>query len=479
MPLLSRLFQDDPALEAAAQNDAAHITSGQRGAHVRKIQIALNVLDGAGLTVDGIYGPATAEAVLNYKTDRNIVNQAYQTAADNIVGKMTVAKLDQELLARQVKPRARIELIPVSPSANWEKAYPRFHLKTSDTGDAAGVSDTGKAKTLVAAPKAPIIGVTSITISAGQTAEILVKNGDGCALNIHGQFYSSTPWNPYVKNAKLIVPWENGEVEYTHVKGNDVAIKVKALLWGTAILEASEATLTPQIPEPFERMVINIQDPRPLLFHPTDAHHHEPVQEPDEWNKVCEEAEKDPDLGFTLTRLAKIKASPETVAQIASMSLAGNDNAQLHYRYYLGGQGGVVNEDALLKTWIERDNNARTVISRRIRDARAADAPTAKLIFEFSQLSYDDNDARNSFGTIDKLEVLADFVMGTVEIWFEDTYEWHPPYSQYTKPMKCPNPSKRDTNFGHAALVQMKKRGAKDFQMRGYAKFPMKIFPNL
>jgi peptidoglycan hydrolase-like protein with peptidoglycan-binding domain len=84
MPLSSRLFQ----LEAAANDDSAHITPGARGPHVEKIQTALNILDSAGLGVDGRYGPATATAVLNYKTKRNIINRSYQTLADNIVGKM-------------------------------------------------------------------------------------------------------------------------------------------------------------------------------------------------------------------------------------------------------------------------------------------------------------------------------------------------------------------------------------------------------
>ena len=104
-------------------------------------------------------------------------------------------------------------------------------------------------------------------------------------------------------------------------------------------------------------------------------------------------------------------------------------------------------------------------------------------MFTFEQLMFGDSDAQFSFGAIDNLEAAADFIMGTVEVWFEDTYEWHPPYSQYTKPQRCPDRNtpgaKRDTNFGHAALVQMKTRGAKDFQMRGRASFPINIFPGL
>lgn len=101
MALQSRLFRNDPNLEAATVSHPAHIVPGARGEHVRKIQLALIQLDGAAIAADGIYGPATAAAVLAYKKKRNIVNRAYQTQADNIVGKMTIDRLDKEMLAAE------------------------------------------------------------------------------------------------------------------------------------------------------------------------------------------------------------------------------------------------------------------------------------------------------------------------------------------------------------------------------------------
>jgi peptidoglycan hydrolase-like protein with peptidoglycan-binding domain len=88
-------------LEAAAVSDPAHIVPGATGSHVRKIQTALFVLDDAAIA-DGelrrtFYGPSTADAVLAYKQKRNIINRSYQTQADNIVGKMTIASLDDEM----------------------------------------------------------------------------------------------------------------------------------------------------------------------------------------------------------------------------------------------------------------------------------------------------------------------------------------------------------------------------------------------
>ena len=172
MALQSQLFRGDAKLEAAANIDSAHITPGARGPHVEKIQTALNALDDAGLGVDGAYGPATATAVLDYKTSRNIVNRSYQTSADNIVGKMTMAKLDEEMRAyEKPEPPARIELIPITPQANREKAYPRLSFKLTATD------------TLVAAPTHHVLPTGAVTIDQGQVAVIEVKNGKGYRLS--------------------------------------------------------------------------------------------------------------------------------------------------------------------------------------------------------------------------------------------------------------------------------------------------------
>ena len=102
MSLQSKLFQGDPKLEAAAVSNPAHIIPGSVGDHVGKIQQALIELDGATIAADELadksYGPSTADAVLAYKKKRKIINRSYQTQADNIVGIMTIAVLDKEML---------------------------------------------------------------------------------------------------------------------------------------------------------------------------------------------------------------------------------------------------------------------------------------------------------------------------------------------------------------------------------------------
>lgn len=98
MALQSKLFAGDPKLEAAAISDPAHIMQGASGDHVRKIQAALIRLDGASIAADGKFGAATAAAVLAFKKKRDIVNRSYQSQADAIVGKMTMAALDNEMV---------------------------------------------------------------------------------------------------------------------------------------------------------------------------------------------------------------------------------------------------------------------------------------------------------------------------------------------------------------------------------------------
>src|SRR4051795_614504 len=115
MPLVSFLFRGDERLQATLVSDSAHVTPGSRGKFVHKIQVALEDLDGAVIAptevASSFYGPSTAGAVLAFKQKRAIINRAYQTAADNIVGKMTIADLDKEMVAKQVPPAPGISLV--------------------------------------------------------------------------------------------------------------------------------------------------------------------------------------------------------------------------------------------------------------------------------------------------------------------------------------------------------------------------------
>jgi hypothetical protein len=112
-------------------------------------------------------------------------------------------------------------------------------------------------------------------------------------------------------------------------------------------------------------------------------------------------------------------------------------------------------------------------IGQAIYDRRLSDERHVEFSMFFRQGYYGDKDAQFAFGAIDNLQIAADFDTRTAEIWFEDTYEWHPSFRVYG----CPEVQKRDTHFLHAAMVQMKTRGAADFQMHVEVTFQMSLFP--
>jgi hypothetical protein len=105
MPSQSKLFKGDQRLEACLIHDSAHITPGTVGEHVGRIQTALATIDGSVIQASEIsamaYGPSTTTAVLAFKRKRQIINYSYETQVDNIVGKMTIAALDLEVLTRE------------------------------------------------------------------------------------------------------------------------------------------------------------------------------------------------------------------------------------------------------------------------------------------------------------------------------------------------------------------------------------------
>ena len=109
MALGSNLFKDSRRLAECEVSHPAHVVPGDRGDHVRLIQIALGEIDGAEIAEVELtqmhYGPSTARAVLDYKTERRIINFSYQASPDNIVGKMTIQSLDRDMLSLQRTPR--------------------------------------------------------------------------------------------------------------------------------------------------------------------------------------------------------------------------------------------------------------------------------------------------------------------------------------------------------------------------------------
>jgi hypothetical protein len=116
--LSSNLFKGDANLAACQTDDAAHLTISVRGEHVAKVQFALFALDSSAIDRNEVrfqtYGPSTANAVLAYKTKRKIINTAYQNTPDNIVGKMTITRLDQDMRFFEQTHRGFGECAPAS-----------------------------------------------------------------------------------------------------------------------------------------------------------------------------------------------------------------------------------------------------------------------------------------------------------------------------------------------------------------------------
>jgi len=76
-----------------------------------------DAIDPAELSAER-YGPSTASAVLSYKTKHSIINRAYQTQPDNIVGIMTMASLDDGMVRiEQGQNSVTIVTCPWSSSA--------------------------------------------------------------------------------------------------------------------------------------------------------------------------------------------------------------------------------------------------------------------------------------------------------------------------------------------------------------------------
>lgn len=155
MPLQSRHFTQpkrNARLEQCLVSDPAHVTPGSQGDHVSLIQQSLNKLrdlpggEDFRLMVSGRYDPETSAAVLEFKTKRNIVAPQRQNKADNVVGKMTIAALDEEMLALEQRQSAgKVDIRPPHGSLRGEcdmNGFSRRRLaRHGDSGNWTLISD--------------------------------------------------------------------------------------------------------------------------------------------------------------------------------------------------------------------------------------------------------------------------------------------------------------------------------------------------
>jgi hypothetical protein len=162
MALTSNLFSGEPRLEACLVSPSAHITPGSVGEFVGRIQKAIMVMGLGVIGTDEIaaqrYGPTTAAAVLGYKQARRIINFSYQKVADNIVGKMTIFQLDQEMANFENRAQPPI-FVPQPPTpVQAEPVSTRFSMRAALRFDGLVVHEEppdGSNLTVLTAPNVP------------------------------------------------------------------------------------------------------------------------------------------------------------------------------------------------------------------------------------------------------------------------------------------------------------------------------------
>lgn len=448
-------------MEAAAVSDPAHIAQGAAGPHVAKIQEALMRLDDVRIDVPELnmarFGPSTADAVLAFKRKRNIVNRAYQSQPDNIVGKMTMAAMDEEL-AKQERTTGPLSLRVISPAPERLDHRPHVYsnpVRNSFAGSALGPVLFSPA--LFAAPS--FLPGPIVSINKGQTAQVEVRNGAGARISSGDPKIASVrdPASPGATLARITSNPQIVEIVGNHRGGAVIVVEYR-------VAERSRGTVT-----------VSVKEARSTVYTPTmKPHDHRPTGRWKELLKAIPQPD-DTDEGKVLAGLCFAGADPMTFVTGAIASQFQNKPIALkHLLWYLSdGRGQELNEDENIEKWVRSDRHIREKVARFI-TANVQRGPRFSGFFPFVQEEFFDQDFRFAFGTIDRLDIEVDFVLKTVKLWFMDSYEWHPVCAGFYN--QEPDDKVRVTNSLHAALVELKSQGAADYWMVGEATLPLSWF---
>jgi hypothetical protein len=196
-------------------------------------------LDGAAIDPDGSYGPATAAAVLAYKQKRKIINFSYQTTADNIVGKMTMAALDKEMLAAELKP---IFLVPKHPLPRLAVSLPRETAFFSVNGISSGPFRVVDLRPVpVPPPQTPGPGIAQVEviILRGTIGTIRILGGSGGSV-VRSQlihFYGASK-NPEQVAELRGAKQKNKDFEEVDILTDDVTVTFDAVNCGETFFQA-------------------------------------------------------------------------------------------------------------------------------------------------------------------------------------------------------------------------------------------------
>jgi len=464
MALKSQLLSGDPKLEAASNFDGSHITPGSVGEHVRKIQLALIQLDGAQIEADGNYGPKTANAVLAYKQKRDIVNRSRQTVADNIVGIMTMASLDSEIVNEERVLRGPVKIRPVTFSRlRAPRSQPLLSLLGSQ--QQFGVNGSPTALGVNAPRVLPGLNSGSSTVIELQRdgrGSFAVENGSP------GEVVVADPAIARISQDGAATPIRDRE----RVIDDSQVFRIFAgKTLGSTTITATSGGSTATI-EVVVKTFVNQPE-----FHPGINHDHKPSGQ---YKKVQENPNNNPTIIGRALNIACPLMGPEALVTLAKGSVFTNKPIALrHLDFYLStGKGADFNEDRNIADWLRRDGGIRRRLKREIfpRGRR----PRAEGKFLFLQEEYDNEDFQHAFGAIDRVDYEVDFARDTVRVWFQDRYEWHPFYPFYnpqvgTAEFPFSADGVRETNCLHAALVELKTSGAADYWMKGQGEINLSL----
>lgn len=469
MTLKSKRFAGDQKLEAAAIADQAHIIRGASGVHVAKIQSALIELDGALISGQELqrsqYGDSTSRAVLTFKTKRNIVNRSYQTQADNIVGKMTIAVLDSEMLTREGLSGQPVRLEPITPKRKLSQI-------SSDSITSRPIMRLDFAVSApVQAPK-PEFDNVAIDIPVFGVGSFRVVNGIGGILSC----------DPNI--AAIFDPLQATAANFVPVTKSPQVFNVRGLNPGVTILTFQKPfTSLLLMPQP---IAVIVRPPKTLRRLPGDfvkgiEHNH---SKSGKWSEISKNPNNkgtgddegqlgvfDIASGKVLDVLCTGCPTPKCVIDnVIALGFGSLPVAKAHIDFYLRGGGRDFNEDTNIAIWIRSDSGIRLALQREV-EAINDKSGKKRVHFEFLQAGFQDNDFKNAFGSVDRIDVEFDFDLDECTVWFQDRYEWHPVYPGLYE-LK-PGDVRRHTNCVHAAFVEMQSEGARDYWMKGEATVPM------
>jgi peptidoglycan hydrolase-like protein with peptidoglycan-binding domain len=203
----------------------------------------------------------------------------------------------------------------------------------------------------------------------------------------------------------------------------------------------------------------------PTQFHPGVEHNHQPTNR---WAQIQNDSQSrllhpDSAEGFASDSACAV-GSPQMVADFIGDTLMRLlPLAKKHFQHYFDGNGSNLKVD--LENVIRNDDGMRAKLAANIK-AR----PVGH--FRVAQSDYSSKDFQFAFGAIDRLDYEVDRAAGLVHVWFQDKYEWHPVGFGYTRK---PGDERREDNCVHAALVELKNSGARDYWMVGDNVIPLSL----